>query len=184
MRSAVFIDRDGTIVEAFKGRPANTVEEIALLPGAADGIQTIKRAGLLVVVVTNQGGVGLGYMDEDTLVFMNDKVNELLSKSNAPKINAFYCCTHRPDARCECRKPKPGMLVQAAKDLDIDLHSSFMVGDAPSDMAAAIAAGVRWPLMVVSDSNADKKGARLLFPNFLDAAKMVVAIEASRRLNR
>lgn len=180
MRSAVFLDRDGTMIKTFPNRPANTVEEIELLPGVPDAMIELKKCGLLTVVVTNQGGVGLGYMSLQTLKDMNERLNELLTLADAPTVDAFYWCAHAPREGCECRKPRPGMLIKAQDDLNIDFHSSYMVGDDVRDMEAAVYAGIKWPLMVVSDRYQDTPMARMLFPDLKSAAKIIKVLEDNK----
>ncbi len=178
LKRAVFLDRDGTIVKAFPGRPANNVDEIELLPGAANGLLRVKEAGLIAVMVSNQGGIALGHMENDTMKAMNERLNDLLIKEKSPTIDAFYWCPHAPNDRCECRKPRPGMILQAAKEIGIDLAKSYFVGDDVRDMDAAVCAGVKWPLMVVSDRYQDTPFARMVFPTFRDAAKAICILEA------
>lgn len=179
-KPAVFLDRDGTIIRSFKGRPANTVDEIELLPGVPDGMREIKSLNLAVVMITNQGGVGLGYMTIETLKEMNERVNDLLILAKAPPIDAAYWCPHRPDEGCECRKPRPGMLLKAAEDLNIDLSRSYFVGDDVRDMEAAVCAGIKWPLMVVSDMYRDTPLAKIIFPTFKEAAHAIYMLESAR----
>ena len=179
-KGAAFLDRDGTIVKVYEGRPANTVDEIELLPGVPEGMRELKDAGLQVVVVTNQGGIGLGYMTIDVLKAMNERLNDLLVLAKAPPIDAFYWCAHTPREGCECRKPRPGMFIKAQEDLQIDLGASYMVGDDVRDMEAAVCAGIRWPLMVVSDRYQDTPVARMIFPTFKDAAHTISMLESQR----
>lgn len=179
-KGVVFLDRDGTLVKAFEGRPANTVEEIELLPGVPEGMIELKQAGLRTVMVSNQGGIGLGYMTIDVLKAMNERLNDLLILAKAPSIDAFYWCAHAPREGCECRKPRPGMFIRAQEDLQIDLSASYMVGDDVRDMEAAVCAGIRWPLMVVSDRYQDTPVARMIFPSFKDAAHTIAMLESQR----
>jgi D-glycero-D-manno-heptose 1,7-bisphosphate phosphatase len=176
-KGVVFIDRDGTIVKIYEGRPANTVDEIELLPGVPEGMRELKDAGLQVILATNQGGIALGYMTEEVLLAMNARINELLALSKAPAIDAVYFCPHAPTAGCYCRKPNPGMLLAAARDLDIDVQKSYFIGDDVRDMDCAFRAGVPQRYMVVSDRYNDTPFATAVVPTFKDAARMVVLRE-------
>lgn len=145
LRKAVFLDRDGTINE--EREYLSRVEDFSLIEGAAEAISLLGDAGFLVVVVTNQSGIGRGYYSEEDFENINRHMASELEKHGA-KVNASYFCPHHPShgkgkykAECDCRKPLPGMLLKAAADLGIDLASSWMVGDKKSDIDAGIAAG-------------------------------------------
>jgi D-glycero-D-manno-heptose 1,7-bisphosphate phosphatase len=134
LRSAVFLDRDGVINQAIvkKGRPfpPRTIEEFALLPDVSSAIATLRECGLIVVVVTNQPDISSGLISLD---FVNQVHNEIKRLTG---IEEFYVCPHLDFDDCDCRKPKPGLLHKAAKDLDLDLKSSYMVGDRWKDIQA------------------------------------------------
>jgi len=150
-RPAVFLDRDGTIIEE-RGY-LSRLDGIDLFPFTVDAVRLLNRAGLAVVVLTNQSGVARGYVDEafvqETHRVLGGRVAE-----GGGRIDAFYYCPHYPDGKveryrqaCECRKPKPGMLLRAAADLSLDLSQSFSVGDRWSDVEAGLAAGARGVLV-------------------------------------
>jgi D-glycero-D-manno-heptose 1,7-bisphosphate phosphatase len=136
---AVFLDRDGTIIHDrhYLSDPAG----VELLPGAAEGLRRLRELGALLVVVSNQSGVSRGYFSGEDLDRVNARMGALLTEAGAD-VEAIYVCPHGPDDECDCRKPLPGLLVRAARDLSIDLSRSFMIGDRPRDAAAGIAAGV------------------------------------------
>ena len=180
-KGAAFLDRDGTIVKVYEGRPANTVDEIELLPGVPEGMRELKDAGLQVVVVTNQGGIGLGYMTIDVLKAMNERLNDLLILAKAPPIDAFYWCAHTPREGCECRKPRPGMFIRAQEDLQIDLGASYMVGDDVRDMECVVTAGLKHGIMVVSDKYQDTPHARFVVANLERAAEAIILLEKGLR---
>lgn len=143
----IFLDRDGTINEEVEY--LNNVDQLKLIDGATGAIRLLNNAGYKVVVITNQSGIAKGYLTEDQLAIIHAEFKKMLEKENA-YIDAIYYCPHHPEAEvdayrmdCDCRKPKPGMLTQAAKDLDLDLKSSFIVGDKISDLGAGDAAGCR-----------------------------------------
>ena len=152
-RQAVFLDRDGTVIEevGYLGRG----DGVVLLPGAARAIRTLKENDFLVVVVSNQSGVGRGYFSETDIEKVHRKLSTDLA-SEGTEVDAFYYCPHHPQADietyrvdCGCRKPKPGMLRQAARELDIDLAGSFVVGDKLTDMEAGHRAGCH-PVLVLT----------------------------------
>lgn len=129
-RRAVFIDRDDTIAKdvPYCSRP----EDLEILDGAPEAIARLNDAGFLVVVVTNQSGIGRGYFDERTLKEIHDRmISDIGSKGG--RIDAIYHCPHHPDDGCGCRKPEIGMGLKAISDLGIDPERSFMIGDSDAD---------------------------------------------------
>jgi len=152
MDRAVFLDRDGVInVNASEGQYITRWEEFEFHPDAADAIARLNRAHFSVVVVTNQRGVARGLMTVDALEEIHRHMVGRLAASNA-RIDAIYYCPHEADASCACRKPAPGMLLQAATDCGIDLHNSWMVGDSDSDILAGKNAGCRTVRILRSDA--------------------------------
>jgi D-glycero-D-manno-heptose 1,7-bisphosphate phosphatase len=145
-RPAVFIDRDGCLTEEVGY--VNHVSRVRLLPRSARAVRRLNQSGVAAVVATNQSGIARGYFSEAVLDAVNAEVVRQL-ESDGARLDGFYVCTHHPDrgeppyrARCECRKPRPGLLLRAAADLGLDLSRSVMVGDKPSDIEAGQAAGV------------------------------------------
>ncbi len=137
-RRAVFIDRDDTIAKdvPYCSRP----EDLHLFPGVGRSIKRLNDAGYLVVLVTNQSGVGRGYFDEAMLGKIHEKLRQDLEIDGA-RLDGIYCCPHRPDEGCSCRKPATGMLEKAVRDLGIDLRSSYVIGDGDHDVAMGRSAG-------------------------------------------
>lgn len=139
---AVFLDRDGTLIED-RGYISDP-EDVALLPGCVESIRRLADAGYLIVVVSNQSGIARGLFDEETLDEVHARFEELLAEEDVGIDGAYYCpYLDGPDAKVkayrrdsELRKPKPGMLLQAARELNIDLKRSWMIGDSPRDMEA------------------------------------------------
>lgn len=147
-KRAVFLDRDGVLVadEGLLTRP----EDIRLLPGAARALRRLHEAGYALVVVSNQAVVARGLLDEPGVRALQAEVERRLQTEGAPPLDGFYACPHHPKATleafrrdCDCRKPRPGLLLQAAAELDLDLSGSFMVGDRPTDLLAGERAGCR-----------------------------------------
>lgn len=147
MRPAIFLDRDGTLNEDVGH--LDRLERLALFPWSLDAVRLLRRAGYAVVVVTNQGGVARGFVAEAFV----DEVRRVISRRLAAigeRLDGHYHCPHEPDApvaayrrECDCRKPRPGLVHRAARELGLDLPRSVVVGDKWSDVALARAAGTR-----------------------------------------
>ncbi len=144
-KAAVFLDRDGTINEQMGY--INHLSRFVLLPGVARAISRLNEKHIPVVVVTNQSGLARGYFPEALLDDVHAKMARLLAEQGA-HIDGLYVCPHHPEAKekkyqknCSCRKPKTGLLTQAAKELHLDLTASFMVGDRWSDLTCGHAVG-------------------------------------------
>lgn len=139
-KRAVFLDRDGVVIRQWEGKYLDDPGNVELLPGAAEAIRRLREAGFLVVVVTNQAGIGHGHLTEETLGEIHARLQELLSREGT-KLDGIYHCPHTPEDDCPCRKPAPGMLYRAAEELGIDLSRSYMVGDMTTDIEAGKRAG-------------------------------------------
>ncbi len=157
---AVFLDRDGTINEQMGY--INHISRFQMLPDAARAIARLNRAGVPVVVVSNQSGLARGYFPEELLHAVHNKMHSLLTRENA-HVDGLYWCPHHPDAKveqykqknCPCRKPGTGLLEQAADELGLDLERSFMVGDRWSDLRCGHAAGARSILVLTGYGRGD-----------------------------
>lgn len=154
-RNTVFLDRDGVINPYVYNTEFGTVDsptspaDFSIAPGAGEAVAEFNRMGFLVVVVSNQPGVAKGKFTPDVLEKVNAKMHAGIAACGG-KLDAVYYCLHHPEAvlpayrvRCECRKPRPGMLLEAARDLDIDLGNAYIVGDGITDMEAGRAVGAR-----------------------------------------
>lgn len=137
-RVAVFLDRDGTINEEMGY--INHLSRLVLLPGAAAGIARLNRAGIKVLVVTNQSGVARGYFPAELVEQVHARLKELLAAEGA-RLDGIYTCLHGPQDGCACRKPKPGLLLQAAAEHGLDLGRCYLVGDRYNDLLTAAAVG-------------------------------------------
>ena len=149
---AVFIDRDGTLNEdiGYVSAP----DELVIYPWAAEAVRMINESGLLTIVITNQSGIARGMYSEATLGSIHSRMIEELASKGA-RIDAVYYCPHHPDVgdaryrtACDCRKPRTGMLDRAAREHDVDLAQSFVIGDKASDMKLAENAGARAALVL------------------------------------
>jgi histidinol-phosphate phosphatase family protein len=137
---AVFLDKDGTLVENV---PYNVdPQRITLVPGAAEAVSRLAEQGYRIIVVSNQPGVALGYFAPTDLRGVEQRLGELL-----PVLDGFYFCPHAPGAGCSCRKPACGMLLRAAEEHAVDLRNSWMVGDILDDIEAGRRAGCRTVLV-------------------------------------
>ncbi len=138
MRGALLLDRDGVINEECEY--LHDPDDLIVIPGVAEAIAHFNRAQVPVVVVTNQAGIGRGMYGVDAYQRVNRAIADILAAADG-HIDAWYFCPHLPAADCACRKPRPGMLHAAARDLGLDLHRSVLVGDKASDLEAARAVG-------------------------------------------
>ncbi|MDR2399142.1 MAG: D-glycero-beta-D-manno-heptose 1,7-bisphosphate 7-phosphatase [Endomicrobium sp.] len=127
---ATFLDRDGTVI--FDKNYLSSPEQVKLYSYTADSINKLHTAGFKVIIVTNQSGVARGVFTEEDLQKIHEKFVSLLKKANA-KVDAIYYCPHIDEDSCDCRKPKPGMVLKAAKDFNIDLKKSYTIGDTIRD---------------------------------------------------
>jgi D-glycero-D-manno-heptose 1,7-bisphosphate phosphatase len=146
------MDRDGTVSEesgymyhAGLFRP---------FPWTGEAIRKINESGMKAILTTNQSGIGRGYFKEEAVNEVHQILQAHLAQSEA-HLDAIYFCPHTPDDQCECRKPKPGMLLRAARELDLDLGRSYMIGDRYLDVRAAYAAGVRSVLVCSGDGSGE-----------------------------
>ncbi|MDQ1638916.1 MAG: D-glycero-D-manno-heptose 1,7-bisphosphate phosphatase [Pyrinomonadaceae bacterium] len=152
MNRAVFIDRDGTISEEVGY--INHLSRFRLFTYSAAAVNQLHQNGYLAIVITNQAGVARGYFSEQMVQAIHQKMTADLETSGA-RLDAIYYCAHHPSVGeppyrldCDCRKPKPGLLLRAARDYDIDLTKSWMVGDRYSDVELAANAGVKSALVL------------------------------------
>jgi len=145
MKPAVFLDRDGTLIEEVGY--LDRLDRLMFFPWSIDAVRLLNRAGYLVVVVTNQAGVARGFFEESFLGEAHRHIDATMAAGDA-RIDGYYYCPHHPEASvaayrqmCNCRKPSPGMLRQAEQDLGIDLHRSFVIGDRWHDVQLAQTVG-------------------------------------------
>ncbi len=142
---AVFLDRDGTINEEVGY--LNDLSRLRLLPGVADALKMLKNAGFKLIVITNQSGVARGYFSKE-FVF---KTHELIQKRLFKKrvlLDDFFICFHHPDENCNCRKPKPGLILEAVRKHSIDLKRSYIIGDKITDIETGKNLGIKTILVL------------------------------------
>ena len=183
---AVFLDRDGTLVEEVGGLTA--AEQLNLLPGASEAIRELNHHGWRTVLITNQPVIAKGFCTESEVELVHRKLETLLGREHAFLDRIFYC-PHHPEKGfegerlelkidCQCRKPKPGMVLQAARELNIDLADSWLIGDATADLETARNAGLK--SILVRTGHGGKDGKFSAKPDFttenvLDAVRLVLA---------
>lgn len=145
-RRAIFLDRDGVLVRDVG--PLTSADDIVLTPGVADGLNQLARAGFLLIVVSNQTVVARGLLNENAVIELQAQVEKRIVEAGGPALDDFLFCPHHPNATlpeqrrdCGCRKPAPGLLLEAAVKHGISLKQSFMIGDRPSDVVAGLRAG-------------------------------------------
>jgi len=168
-QAAVFLDRDGTLNEDVGY--LDSLDRLTILPGAVEAVRLVNEAGLLAVVVTNQSGVARGLFDEAFLRALHRHMGSLFADQGA-LIDAFYYCPHHPTAgrgtylkACNCRKPEPGMLLQAAREWGIDLERSYTIGDMPKDVLVGQRTGGKGILLGTASSVDDRLEG--ISPDFL-----------------
>lgn len=170
MKKAVFLDRDGVINEVLTDRVKfiNNPRELFFLPGVPEAIKKLNQVFDHIFVVTNQGGIGLGFMKESQLQKIHDHMIERLKKEGAIIHDVAYC-PHKPKAGCDCRKPQPKLLKDLAVKHNIDLSRSYMVGDTDTDIQAGKKAGTKAVFIGECDPLADA-----VFPSLLSAVDWII----------
>jgi D-glycero-D-manno-heptose 1,7-bisphosphate phosphatase len=184
LQPAVFLDRDGTIIDDVGY--LDRVDGVVLYPWSADALRLLKRGGFAIVVITNQSGVARGLYAESAVHDVHAHLTDALGRGGAV-VDGWYHCPHHVDAvdaayrlDCDCRKPKPGMLVRAAADLGLDLARSVVVGDRWSDVAAARAVGAAGVLVRTGagarEERAPEAGlsADVIVPSLAEAASWIL----------
>lgn len=172
----VLLDRDGTIVveREYLADPAG----VELLPRAAEGLRKLQAAGFGLVVVTNQSGIGRGYFDETALAAVHARMQELLTNENVA-LDGIYYCPHVDEDDCDCRKPRPGLATQAARELSFDVSQAFVIGDKAIDVNLAAGLGASGILVRTGYGAATERNATC-DPNFvvddLNAAADVILL--------
>jgi D-glycero-D-manno-heptose 1,7-bisphosphate phosphatase len=156
MHPAIFLDRDGVIVEN-RDEYIRRVEEVVFLPQALEALARISASPYRIVIITNQSAVGRGIIALQAAEEINRFVIERIQQAGG-RIDGVFMCPHAPEAACPCRKPQPGLIVQAARDLLIDPAASVIIGDALTDLLAGQAAGVRQRVLVRTGRGAQQAG--------------------------
>jgi len=175
MNRAAFLDRDGVInVKAPEGQYVTRWEEVRFLPGVAAAISRLNKAGFLVVVISNQRCVAKGLITSPEVEALHRKISKELANLGAI-IDAVYFCPHDTEPPCDCRKPAPGMLLQAARDHQIDLGASWMIGDSNADVAAGKNAGCK-TVLLGRPASSSAAAPDLLAESLLDATDKILEL--------
>lgn len=138
---AIFLDRDGVICENRADHVKNW-SEFRFLPGAKEAVTALSHLGLPIIVVTNQAAIGRGLVSAEVVNEINHRMVAEMAAYGG-RIDRVFCCPHRPDEKCSCRKPEPGLLQQAADEMDINLGRSYLIGDSLADLQAGQKVGCR-----------------------------------------
>jgi D-glycero-D-manno-heptose 1,7-bisphosphate phosphatase len=166
---AVFLDRDGVVNQkAPEGEYIRTWKEIQFLPGAAKAVASLNRAGYKVFIVTNQRGVATSKIEINDLLEIHERIQREFAQDDAV-ISQIYYCPHDLLANCSCRKPQPGMLQRAAREYNLDLRTSWMVGDSITDVKAGENAGCR-TILLTPDLSPKSLSTRVLIAESLPSA--------------
>lgn len=171
MNKAIFLDRDGvinkTIFRDGKPRAPYIMEDFALFEGVIEAIALFKDAGFKTIIVTNQPDVSRGWVSRESVEMINSKIQELL------EVDSIQVCYHDKKDNCQCRKPKPGMILQGGNEFNIDLSASYMIGDRYSDVEAGHRAGCKSILVGEGDEQGDVKGPVRKVDSLIEAAKWI-----------
>lgn len=167
MKKAVFLDKDGTLIEDV---PYNVdISQIRFSPHAFEALRQLEEHGFLLIIITNQSGLGLGYFGEEQLKQVEQALSETL-KTHQVHLQGFYYCPHVPDEKgkptCECRKPEAGLFVRAAKEWNIHLPSSWMIGDILNDVEAGHRAGCK-AILLDNGNETEWETGELRSPDYL-----------------
>lgn len=171
---AVFLDRDGTLIVDPPDLRVDSVAKIHLFPDTLKALELLASLDFGVIEITNQAGIAEGRLDKAEFEEINAKVLEMLESSGV-KILKTYMCPHAPEDNCVCRKPKPKLLLDAAKDFDIDLSNSYTIGDRESDIMAGVNAGTKTILVQTGNEPVTSKEANHTAPNLLEAVRYIAS---------
>jgi D-glycero-D-manno-heptose 1,7-bisphosphate phosphatase len=181
LRRAVFVDRDG-VLNYNRSDHIKSPEELVMIPGAAAAVAALRQAGWVVMVVSNQSGLARGLFSREALEAITAKLRAELEAAGGG-ADAICYCPHAPNAGCECRKPAPGMVLQAAREHGLDLARSYLVGDKECDIACGQAAGVR-TILVETGLPEERPDPRLARPDHVArdlAAAVAWILQQDRR---
>ncbi len=169
----VFLDRDGTVIIDPPDERVDKESKIKLFPDSIKALAYLAGHNFAVIFITNQAGIAEGRLNLDGFQRIHGKVLEMLAPSGV-KVLETYVCPHSPNDGCDCHKPKPTLLLQAARDFKIDLAGSYMIGDRQSDVLAGVNAGMKTILVKTANVPVTSAEADYTAPNLLDAVKYVV----------
>ena len=173
---ALFLDRDGVFIEN-RTNYVLSWEDVEFFPQALEALARIRQVPYKIIVVTNQSAVGRGIISLETAVALNERILEVVRQANG-RIDASYLCPAKPGTNDPCRKPRPGMLLQAAQEHNLDLSQSYMIGDALTDVQAGQAAGVKQAMLLLTGRGTAQAALPLAqeLPSFATFANLAQAL--------
>lgn len=181
MNKAAFLDRDGVLIrKAPEGQYVTRWDDSEVLPGAIEAVGLFNDTGVMVVVISNQRCVGRGLVTAEEVDALHARMRIVFRTAGA-RIDDIYYCPHDAEPPCPCRKPEPGMLLEAARVYDIDLQDSWMIGDSESDVRAGHAAGCK-TVRLIDAEVADSGTGDLRATSLLDATREILTLEAKPRM--
>ncbi len=170
----VLLDRDGTVIVDPPDERVDRDDEIQLFPDSISALKKLSDNGYSIILITNQAGISEGLLDEKEFNRLNAEVIELLETSGI-KVLKTYMCPHGPNDECECRKPKPTMLLRAAKEFNLDLPSTYMVGEHHSDVLAGKNAGTKTIFVSTANRHDEAPEADYQAQNLTEAVDIIIA---------
>jgi D-glycero-D-manno-heptose 1,7-bisphosphate phosphatase len=173
MNNAVFLDRDGVIIENVESY-VRSWEDVQILPGVLEALTRLNSSTYVIIFVTNQSAVGRGIIPLFAAEEINNRLVRLIQQSGG-RVDGIFMCPHAPEEDCSCRKPRPGLLLQASAQLAIDLSNSVFVGDALTDIQAGQSAGIKTNILVLTGRGRDQ--------NKLPAAQQIAPFLVYNNLN-
>jgi D-glycero-D-manno-heptose 1,7-bisphosphate phosphatase len=174
-KPAIFLDRDGTVCREvnYLSHP----DDLEIFPFTSKALQLLKEKDFLIILITNQSGIGRGFFDKNTLTKIHKKLILELEKEKV-SLDAIYFCPHISEDLCECRKPKTGMIEQAAKDFEIDLENSWVIGDKTADIETGFNAGTNTALVLTGYGQDElqklQKNADIVGENLFEIVKKII----------
>ncbi len=174
-QKTIFIDRDGTLIEEVNF--LHRVEDLRYFSYTDEAVRMLKQNGFLVIVVTNQSGIGRGIYTENDM----HRIHEQIQSDLTEKLDGYYFCPHLPDEGCTCRKPNPGMIEAACKDFAIDLENSWVIGDKSLDVELGIKAGIKTAMVLTGYGQNHLKTLEqkpnVVAANLIEAVKKIAACQ-------
>ena len=180
-RKAIFLDRDG-VINQERADYVKSWTEFHFIPDALDAIPLMSQIGWPIIIMSNQSAIGRGIVNRGDITEIHNQMVDAI-KATGGHIDGIYICPHHPNDQCSCRKPKPGLLLKAAKDMRIHLQESFFIGDSTSDLHAALAAGCK-PILVQSgrqgkslEIETPKHLRTPIYPDLLHATRHLIDLQ-------
>ncbi|MFA6566797.1 MAG: HAD family hydrolase [Victivallales bacterium] len=174
MNKAVFLDRDGTIM--FDPGYISDPGKVEIFGEAVEALKALREAGYLLLIITNQSGIGRGYFSPGDLEKVNMRMTALFEERGV-LFDGIYVCPHVDEDKCACRKPQPGLIFRAACEHDIDISVSYLIGNSRSDVMAGVAAGCRLNFLLGAEKGSLSRDGILSVEGMEDAAEIILGLE-------